>query len=307
MLCEVDAAKAIGGIRMKVTTALQKSEKKQVWTIAKVVRSVIKGIGWCALLFGGILMVMPIIWMLSSSLKTSDKIFSIPIQLIPNPVHFQNYIEAVQLAPLGRYFLNSVGVGLSITFLTLFFSTMAGYGFAKFQFWGRNTLFIAVLSTMMIPFQVIMIPLYILVRYFGWLNSYAGLIIPAAISAFGVFLMRQFIQTIPNELLDAARIDGASEIGIFFRIILPLCKPPLTALAIFTFLDSWNNLLWPLIIISKVELRPLALGLSEYQTIHGTSYNYLMAAATLATIPILVLFALLQKQFIRGVVLSGMK
>jgi multiple sugar transport system permease protein len=270
-------------------------------------RSILKGIGWSALLIGGILMVMPIIWMLSSSLKTPDKIFSIPVQLIPDPIRFQNYSEALKLAPLGRYFLNSVGVGLSITVLTLFFSTMAGYGFAKFKFWGRNAMFVAVLSTLMIPFQVIMIPLYILVRYFGWLNSYQGLIIPAAISAFGVFLMRQFVQTIPDELLDAARIDGASEIGIFLRIILPLCKPPLTALAIFTFLDSWNNLLWPLITITKVDLRPLALGLSEYQTIHGTSYHYLMAAATLATIPILILFAVLQKQFIRGVVLSGMK
>ena len=292
---------------MDVTTALQTREKKPVWTVAKVMRSILKGIGWSALLIGGILMVMPIIWMLSSSLKTPDKIFSIPVQLIPDPIRFQNYSEALKLAPLGRYFLNSVGVGLSITVLTLFFSTMAGYGFAKFKFWGRNAMFVAVLSTLMIPFQVIMIPLYILVRYFGWLNSYQGLIIPAAISAFGVFLMRQFVQTIPDELLDAARIDGASEIGIFLRIILPLCKPPLTALAIFTFLDSWNNLLWPLITITKVDLRPLALGLSEYQTIHGTSYHYLMAAATLATIPILILFAVLQKQFIRGVVLSGMK
>jgi multiple sugar transport system permease protein len=292
---------------MEVSTALQKREKKPALSVAKVVRSVMKGIGWSILFAGGILMVLPIVWMLSSSLKTPDKIFSIPVQLIPDPFRVQNYTEAVNLAPLGRYFLNSVGVGLSITVLVLFFSTMAGYGFAKFKFWGRNAFFIAVLSTLMIPFQVIMIPLYILVRHFGWLNSYQGLIIPAAISAFGVFLMRQFIQTIPDELLDAARIDGASEIGIFFRIILPLCKPPMTALAIFTFLDSWNNLLWPLIIITKVELRPLALGLSEFQTIHGTSYHYLMAAATLATIPILILFAVLQKQFIRGVVLSGMK
>lgn len=266
-----------------------------------------KIIGYTALVIGGLLMVFPVVWMVSSSLKLPDKIFSIPIQIIPNPIRFQNYLEAAELAPLDRYFFNSVFVGLSITIISLFFCTLAGYGFAKYHFWGRGVLFIAVLSTLMIPFQVIMIPLFVIVRDFGWLNTYAGLIIPACISAFGVFLMRQYILTIPNELLDAARIDGASEPGIFWHVILPLCKAPMTALGIFTFLDSWNNLLWPLIIISKVELRPLALGLTEYQTVHGTQYQYLMAAATLATIPILILFVFMQRQFIRGVLLSGLK
>jgi multiple sugar transport system permease protein len=292
---------------MERVESVKNKKSLHIWNIRKAGSAISGGTGWLLLLSGGIIMILPVLWMLSSSLKTPDKIFSIPVQLLPNPVRIENYIEAVQLAPLGRYFLNSTFVGLSITVLTLFFCTMAGYGFAKFNFWGRNTLFIAVLSTLMIPFQVIMIPLYIIVRNFGWLNHYEGLIIPAAISAFGVFLMRQFILTLPNELLDAARIDGTSEIGIFFRIILPLCKAPMTALGIFTFLDSWNNLLWPLIIISRVEMRPIALGLTEFQTIHGTSYHYLMAAATLATIPILILFATLQRQFIRGVVLTGLK
>ncbi len=273
----------------------------------RVFRLSLRTFGYTALVIGGLLMVFPVVWMISSSLKVPDKIFSIPIQIIPNPLRFQNYLEAVKLAPLGRYFFNSVFVGLSITIITLFFSTMAGYGFAKYKFWGRNVLFIMVLSTLMIPFQVIMIPLFVIVRNFGWLNSYAGLIIPACISAFGVFLMRQYILTIPDELLDAARIDGASEPGIFWHVILSLCKAPMTALGIFTFLDSWNNLLWPLIVITKVELRPLALGLTEYQTVHGTQYHYLMAAATMATIPILILFIFLQRQFIRGVLLSGMK
>jgi multiple sugar transport system permease protein len=268
---------------------------------------VLKVLGYILLAVGGLLMILPVIWMISSSLKLPDRIFTVPVEWFPNPIRFQNYPEAVKLAPLGRYFFNSIFVGFSITFLTLFFSTLAGYGFAKFNFWGRGAMFVAVLSTLMIPFQVIMIPLFVIVRNFGWLNSYTALIVPAAISAFGVFLMRQFILTIPDELLDAARIDGASEPGIFWHIILPLCKPPLTALGIFTFLDSWNNLLWPLIVINKVDLRPIALGLTEYQTIHGTKYHYLMAAATLATIPILILFVTLQRQFIRGVVLSGLK
>jgi multiple sugar transport system permease protein len=273
----------------------------------KLGKGFLKLSGYSLLVLCGLLMIFPVLWMLSSSLKMPDKIFSVPVQLIPNPVRFQNYSEAIELAPLGRYFFNSIFVGFAITAISLFFSTLAGFGFAKYRFWGSKALFVAVLSTLMIPFQAIMIPLFVIVRNFGWLNSYAGLIIPAAISGFGVFLMRQFILSIPDELLDAARIDGASEPGIFWHVVLPLCKPPLTALGIFTFLDSWNNLLWPLIVVTKVEMRPIALGLTEYQTIHGTSYHYLMAAATLATIPILLLFVFLQRQFIRGVLISGLK
>jgi multiple sugar transport system permease protein len=275
--------------------------------LEKLGKGSLKLSGYALLVFCGLLMIFPVAWMVSSSLKMPDKIFSVPVQLIPNPVRFENYSEAIELAPLGRYFFNSIFVGFAITAISLFFSTLAGFGFAKYRFWGGKALFVGVLSTLMIPFQVIMIPLFVIVRNFGWLNQYAGLIIPAAISGFGVFLMRQFILSIPDELLDAARIDGASEPGIFWHVILPLCKPPLTALGIFTFLDSWNNLLWPLIVVTKVEMRTIALGLTEYQTVHGTSYHYLMAAATLATIPILILFVLLQRQFIRGVLISGMK
>jgi len=275
--------------------------------ISNLFRLVLRGIGYFLLAMGGVLMVLPIVWMLSSSFKTSAEVFTVPVQWIPNTFHFDNYINAMQLAPFGRYFFNSMYVGLSTTFLTLLFSSMAGYGFAKFNFWGKQSLFISVLSTMMIHFQVIMIALFVLVRGFGWLNTYSGLIIPAAVSAFGVFMMRQFILTIPDELIDAARIDGASEFNIYLQIIVPLCKAPLSALGIFTFLDSWNNLLWPLIIITQVKMRTVALGLTEFQSLNGSSFNYLMAATTVASIPILILFIVMQRQFIRGVVLSGMK
>jgi len=270
-------------------------------------RRILGLLGLALLAAGGLLMVAPALWTLTSSLKEPAKVFSVPVQWLPNPVRLQNYVEAMRLAPFGRYFLNSIVVGAAVTILTLFFCTLAGFGFAKYDFWGRNVLFIAILSTLMIPFQVIMIPLYIIVRGMGWLNSYAGLIIPGAVSAFGVFMMRQFILSIPDELLAAARIDGSSEPGIYFRLILPLCKAPMTALAIFTFLDCWNNLLWPLIIISRVDLRTVALGLTEFQTVHGTSYHLLMAAATVATLPILVLFVVLQRNFIKGIVLTGLK
>jgi multiple sugar transport system permease protein len=213
----------------------------------------------------------------------------------------------MKIAPFGRYFFNSLIVGVCTTLLNVFFAALTGYGFAKYNFWGKNFLFISILSTLMIPFQAIMVPLFIIVRDFGWLNTYQGLIIPWAISAFGVFLMRQFILSIPNELMDAARIDGDSEFGIFWHVILPLSKTPLVTLAIFTFLDSWNNLLWPLIIITKTDMRTVSLGLTEFQTLHGTAYNLLMAGSTIATIPILLLFIFLQRYFIRGVVLSGLK
>lgn len=260
-----------------------------------------------AVILGGFVFFLPIFYMLSSSFKQTNDIFKTPFQWIPSPFVPGNYSDAMKIAPFGRYFLNSLIVGVCTTVLNVFFAALTGFGFAKYSFRGKNFLFIAILSTLMIPFQAIMVPLFIIVRNFGWLNTYQGLIIPWAISAFGVFLMRQFILSIPNELLDAARIDGDSEFGIFLHVILPLSKTPLVTLAIFTFLDSWNNLLWPLIIITKPDMRTVSLGLTEFQTLHGTAYNLLMAGSTIATIPILILFIFLQRYFIRGVVLSGLK
>jgi len=292
------ARPGVGALRGRAATGL---------AAGRLARRLARAASYSLLASGGVAMVLPVVWMISASLKEPARIFSVPVQWIPDPVRAANYLEAMTLAPFGRYFFNSLFVGGSITFLTLLFCTLAGFGFAKYNFWGRNILFIAILSTMMIPFQVIMVPLYIIVRELGWLNNYSGLIIPGAISAFGVFMMRQFILTIPDELLDAARIDGASELGIFWWVVLPLCKAPMAALAIVTFLGSWNNLLWPLIVVSRVELRTVALGLAEFQTVYGTAYHHLMAAATVATLPILILFAFLQRHFVRGIVLTGMK
>jgi multiple sugar transport system permease protein len=275
--------------------------------VMNVILFLLRGVGYIILIGGAALFLMPVIYMLVSSLKDPSKIFIVPMQWIPNPFKPENYIQAMNLAPFKRYFFNSTVISLATMLLNVFFSTLAGYGFAKYQFRGRNFLFIAILSTMMIPFQAIMVPLYIIVRNFHWLNTYTGLVIPWAISAFGVFLMRQFILSIPNELLDAARIDGASETGIFWHVIIPLCKTPMVTLAIFTFLDQWNNLIWPLIIVSHTDMRTVSLGLTEFQTLHGTAYQLLMAGATVATIPVLVLFIFLQRYFIRGVVLSGLK
>jgi len=274
---------------------------------SNIIKIVLKMIKYVFVIVGAVLVFIPIYYMICSSFKQSSDIFKIPFQWIPNPFVPQNYKEAIQIAPFGRYFLNSLIVGVSTTILNVFFSAITGYGFAKYSFKGKKFLFITIISTLMIPFQAIMVPLFIIIRNFGWLNTYQGLIVPWAISAFGVFLMRQFILSIPDELLDAARIDGASEPGIFWHIILPLCTGPMVTLAIFTFLDSWNNLLWPLLIITKTDMRTVSLGLTEFQTLHGTAYNLMMAGSTLATIPVLILFILLQRYLIRGVVLSGLK
>ena len=258
------------------------------------------------IILGAIALALPMIWTVLASLKTRGEIFD-ATQWLPATPQWSNYTEALTSAPFGRYFLNSTFIAIARTISTLFLASLAGYGFARYDFWGRRVLFVAILSTMMVPFQVIMVPLYILVRDLGWLNTYHGIIVPGALSAFGVFLMRQFIQGIPGELLDAARIDGASEFGIYWRIVLPLARPALSALAIFTFLEGWNSLLWPLIVITDTELRPLTLGLAEFQTQYTTDYPLLMAASVTAVLPVLLLFAFLRREFVRGIVMTGLK
>ncbi len=259
-------------------------------------------------LAGLLVFCVPVYYMVTTSVKAEAEVFALPIHWLPHEFHPENYAEAFAAAPFGRYFYNSVVVALAVVLSTLFFSALAGYGFAKFSFPGKNVAFLFVLSTMMIPFQVLLIPLYLVVYSLGWTNNYAGLIIPGALSAFGVFLMRQFCLTLPDELLDAARIDGAGEVTIFWRVVLPLLKPPLASLAIITFLGSWNNFLWPLIVVSKGHLFTLPVGMTVFQQpMRAPYWTYIMAVSTVATLPVVLVFVLLQRYFIQGVVLSGMK
>jgi multiple sugar transport system permease protein len=251
---------------------------------------------------------IPVYYMASTSFKAESEVFAMPIHWIPHQFRPSNYPEAFAAAPFARYFYNSVVVAVAVVLATLFFSALAGYGFAKFSFPGQRIAFLFVLSTMMIPFQVLLIPLYVVVYNLGWTNSYAGLIIPGAISAFGVFLMRQFCLTLPDELLDAARIDGSGELGIFLQIVLPLLKPPLASLAIITFMGSWNNFLWPLIVVTKGDLFTLPVGMTVFtQPMRAPYWTYIMAVSTVATFPMVLVFVTLQRYFIQGVVLSGMK
>lgn len=250
---------------------------------------------------------IPVIWTVLSSLKTNATIFAVPFQWLPDSLNWNNYSEAFETAPFGRFFLNSTIVAISVTATTVFFAAMAGYGFSKFRFPGRNILFGMILSTFMIPFPVIMIPLFVLVRNFGWVNSYLGLIVPGALTGFAVFMMRQFIQALPSELIDAARCDGAGEIRIFLTIVLPLAKPALATLGILTFLDSWNNLLWPLIVIQSEEMETIPLGLTKFSTLYSTNYAQMLAMAVIASLPVLIVFIIGRRQIINSLMLSGIK
>lgn len=251
---------------------------------------------------------VPVYYMATTSFKAESEVVAIPIHWIPHEFHPENYTQAFGIAPFATYFYNSLVVAIVVVAMTLFLSALAGYGFAKFNFPGKNLCFLLVLSTLMIPFQILLIPLYILVYNLGWTNNYAGLIIPGAVSAFGVFLMRQFCLTLPDELLDAARIDGCNELRIFLSIVLPLLKPPLASLAIITFLGSWNNFLWPLIVVNKADLFTLPVGMTVFtQPLRSPYWTYIMAVSTVATLPVVIVFLALQKYFIQGVVLSGMK
>ena len=218
-----------------------------------------------------------------------------------------NYRNLWKTVPYGRYFVNSVFIATASTLLTLFFCSLGGYAFAKYQFRGQKILFGILLASMMVPFQVLLVPLFGLMYDIGWLNSYKAIIIPFSVGAFGVFLMRQFIVTIPSELLDAARIDGCSEFGIYYRIILPIIKPALGALTIYSFLGSWNGYLWPLIILRDEVKYTLPIGLANLVGIYRQDYGMLMAGTLLSLMPIVILFLAMQREFVQGITLGSVK
>ena len=218
-----------------------------------------------------------------------------------------NYRNLWKTVPYNRYFINSVFIATASTLLTLFFCSLGGYAFAKYQFRGQKVLFGILLASMMVPFQVLLVPLFGLMYDIGWLNSYKAIVIPFSVGAFGVFLMRQFIVTIPSELLDAARIDGCSEFGIYYRIVLPIIKPALGALTIYSFLGSWNGYLWPLIILRDEAKYTLPIGLANLVGIYRQDYGMLMAGTLLSLMPIVILFLAMQREFVQGITLGSVK
>ena len=268
---------------------------------------IVKIIEILVLSLGSIVMLFPFIWMISTSFKTPPQIISYPPTLIPKPPTLEYYTQIFTKLNFGRFFLNSGYISVIITASALLTSSFVGYVFAKFNFWGKEVIFMMILSTMMIPFAVTMIPLYLIISKLGWINSHLALIIPGLYSTFGIFLIRQFMSSIPNELREAAIVDGCGEFRTFWSIILPQCKPVLAALGIFTFMWNWDNFLWPLIVLNNEDKFTLPVGLSMFSQQWWTNYGLVMAGATISVIPVLIVFFIFQKQFIQGIVLTGLK
>lgn len=262
------------------------------------------------MLVAALVMVAPIVWMISTSLKPEGEVLSAVPRWIPQTPTVENYQELADRSaefPVARWLLNSVGISLTVTALVLVVTSMAAFAFSRLRFKGRDRLFMIVVSTLMIPAQVSLIPIFLIVQKLGWFNTYQGLIIPALASTFGVFLLRQFFITIPMELEEAATIDGATVWTIFWRVILPLGKPALATLAIFTFLGSWNDFVWPLIISNDVEMRTLPVGLSIFQGRFTTEYGITMAAAAIATVPVIIAYLFFRRRVTDGIALTGLK
>jgi multiple sugar transport system permease protein len=268
-------------------------------------------LGYAVLIAVTLTMVVPFIWMVSTSLKPSGSEFAYPPEILPTHFDFSNYQDLFTLVPFGRYFLNTA----IVTFLTvagqLIVCSMAAYGFSRLHFFGRDTIFLIYLATMMIPFQITLIPLFLIVFRLGWINSYQGLIVPALSSVFGIFLLRQSFMGIPQDYHDAARIDGAGEFTIFTRVFLPLTGPALTTLGVFAFMGTWTDLLWPLLIARDQELRTLELGLAYFNAsttaFRQTNWPMVMAAAVVVMLPVLIVYIFAQRYFVAGISLSGVK
>jgi multiple sugar transport system permease protein len=267
------------------------------------------GMAWVALTLLGVFWMVPFLWMVSTSFKGLDEVYAFPPSFFPELLRWSNYVEAWQAIPFSRFFFNSLFVAAATTVAVVLTSSMAGYSFARLRYPGRDLLFLAYLGTIMIPFPVLIIPLFILMRQLGLVDTLAGLILPAAFTAWGTFLMRQFMLSIPREIEEAARMDGASFWRIYLQIILPLSRPVVATLGIFTFLGSWNDFLWPLIMISSVENKTLPLGLTMFQAQVPikTPWQLVMAAATFSVIPVLIVFVLGQKYYVRGIATTGLK
>lgn len=260
-------------------------------------------------IIGSAIMALPFVWMVLTSLKRPDEIYRIPITLLPDTfINIKNYVQVFKRQNFLLFFLNSIIISGGCTITSLFLSSLSGYAFAKFEFPGKNILFfVFILAVLMVPFEVIIIPLYLLFSRIGLVDTYLGVMGPSLLSAFGVFLMQQFIITIPSDYMDAARIDGHSEIGIFIKIILPMSIPALATLGTIKFIWSWNDFLWPLVMVSTEKMRTVMLGLATYTGMWHTEFTIVTAASFLSVIPLLVVFLLLQNFIIKGITMTGLK
>jgi multiple sugar transport system permease protein len=264
-------------------------------------------LGWLGLLALALSMIGPFLWMVATSFMERLEVYQFPPRVIPSEFRWENYVEAMTLQPFGRYFLNSLIVAAATVSGQLMFCSMAAYAFARLRFLGRDRLFSVYLATMMIPAIVTVIPAFLLVNAFGWMNTYWALFTPTLSSVWGIFLLRQFFLTIPRDLEDAARVDGASEFTVFWKIVLPLSRPALATLAVFAFMASWKDFLWPLIVTNRTEMRTVEVGIASFSTLYATDWPHQMAAAVIVLLPIILVFLSGQKYFVKGVTLTGLK
>jgi multiple sugar transport system permease protein len=255
----------------------------------------------------GITMLAPFIWMVSTSLMDEFEVFQFPPRLWPTDPVLSNYPNALTAAPFARFFLNSTVMSLFIVSGQLFTAATAGYAFARLRFPGRDKVFILFLANLMVPVIVLLIPRFLLVNALGWVDTYPGLIVTELVGVWGIFLMRQYFLSIPRELEDAARIDGAGEWQVFWKVALPLSKPALATVALFSFVETWKSFLWPLIVTRSMAMRPVEVGIAAFHGLYTSNWPYQMAAAVVAVVPILLLFLFTQRYFVRGIQLAGLK
>ena len=260
-----------------------------------------------ALLTVGFIFVFPFVWSVATSLKPLRDLFQVTPSLIPSEVRWQNYTDVLDTVPFARFYLNTIVVTLARVVGQVFLASMAAFAFARLRFPGRDVLFFMLLAGLMVPEQVLIIPRYVLMRQFGWLDTYQGLIIPLLFSAFGTFLLRQFFLGIPNDFQEAATLEGANPFQIYWQIYLPLARPALAAFGFLVLLWSWNEFLWALIITNRTEMQVLSVGMALFQGEHFTNTAILLSAANMATIPVLVVFLFFQRQLVEGIALSGLK
>ena len=250
---------------------------------------------------------MPIVWMVSTSLKSNRHVFDLPIQWVPRRPLWTNYPAAYKTVRFTRYFVNSAVVTGCVTVLNVALSALAGYGLAKYRFLGRHVLLVVILATLMLPLEVVMVPLYLTVQRLGWLNSYQGMIVPVAANALGVLMMRQYFLSLPDDLIAAARIDGAGHVGTFLRIAVPLAWPAVLTVAILIFQSTWDDFVWPFLIISNTAKATVPLAVQTFQSAETSDFPMLMAVSSIASVPLTVLFFVFQRQIITGVATTGMR
>jgi len=281
--------------------------------MSKMGRKMGKRIGdiltYIVLLVGAIVFVGPFLWMVTSSLKSQWEVYVFPPTIFPEVPQWNNYVSVFQNQPFGLYTWNSFYISILVTLGVLLTSSLAGYSFSRIRYPGRDKIFMLYLSTMMVPGAVTMIPSFVMMKAFGWLDTHYPLIVPGFVGAWGTFMMRQFMLTIPRDLEDAAKIDGCSRFKIYWKIILPISQPALATLGIFTFMGAWNGYLWPLIIIESREKWTLPLGLANFQSRYAymTPYHLIMAASFISVLPIMILFMAGQKYYVQGIVTTGLK